>query len=63
MGDPAGVGPELAAAAWALSGAEALPPFCVVGSAAIIAAAARARGIEVPVVTIATPGEAAAHFD
>ncbi|MEL0210377.1 MAG: 4-hydroxythreonine-4-phosphate dehydrogenase, partial [Novosphingobium sp.] len=51
IGDPAGVGPELAAAAWALSDAEALPPFFVVGSARVIEEAARQRGLTVPVCT------------
>jgi 4-hydroxythreonine-4-phosphate dehydrogenase len=63
MGDPAGVGPELAAAAWALSGTAGLPPFFVVGSLRIIAAAAARRGLDVPIVGIAAPDEALALFD
>ncbi|NLR72584.1 4-hydroxythreonine-4-phosphate dehydrogenase PdxA [Novosphingobium sp. ERN07] len=62
IGDPAGVGPELAAAAWALSDAEGLPPFFVVGSARVVEEAARRRGITVPVCTVKTPDEVADCF-
>ncbi|OYU33472.1 4-hydroxythreonine-4-phosphate dehydrogenase PdxA [Novosphingobium sp. PASSN1] len=62
LGDPAGVGPELIAAAWALSDAEALPPFFAVGNRDLIAAAAAARGLTIPIVAIAAPDEAAAVF-
>ena len=51
-GNPAGVGPELAAAAWALRDSEGLPPFFVVGSARVVEEAARRRGISVPVYTV-----------
>jgi len=56
MGDPAGVGPELAVAAWRLAAGAALPPFVVVGSCAVIAAAARGQGV--PVLAVASPAEA-----
>lgn len=62
LGDPAGVGPELIAAAWALSDAEALPPFFAVGNRDLIAAAAGSRGLTIPVVAIAAPDEASAVF-
>ena len=62
LGDPAGVGPELIAAAWARRGELGLPPFAVVGGAGVIAAAARSRGPDVEVVTIATLDGAAAAF-
>ncbi len=38
MGDPAGVGPEVAALAWAARSEHGLPPFVVVGDAAAIEA-------------------------
>jgi 4-hydroxythreonine-4-phosphate dehydrogenase len=60
MGDPAGVGPELAVAAWALADGAALPPFVVIGSHAVLAAAARNAGV--PVVAVASPAEARAVF-
>lgn len=62
IGDPAGVGPELAAAAWALSDAEALLPFFVVGSARVVEEAARRRGITVPVCAVKTTDEVAGRF-
>lgn len=62
IGDPAGIGPELAATAWAQSEAERLPPFFVVGSARVIADAARRRGLDVPVCAVKAPDEVAACF-
>lgn len=62
IGDPAGVGPELACAAWALSGAAALPPFFVVGSKRVLEKAARRRGLHMKVRSITAPHEAAAIF-
>ena len=62
LGDPAGVGPELIAAAWSVREAEALPPFFAVGNRDLIEAAARSRGLAIPVVAIAAPDEAAAVF-
>ena len=55
LGDPAGVGPEIVAAAWRALKASG-PVFFVVGDAAAI----RAAGA--PVVAIADPGEVAARF-
>jgi 4-hydroxythreonine-4-phosphate dehydrogenase len=63
MGDPAGVGPELAVAAWTLAAAEGLPPFVVIGSRAVIAAAARQRGLDARVIAVSSPAEALALFD
>ncbi len=62
LGDPAGVGPELLAAAWARRTNDGLPTFFAVGGARLIAAAARQRGIAVPIVAIADPAEAEAAF-
>lgn len=62
LGDPAGVGPELIAEAWARRDRERLPPFFVVGGATVIAAAAKRRGLGIPVTPIASPAEAAAIF-
>ncbi len=60
MGDPAGIGPELAVAAWAAARAEALAPFVVVGSYEVLAEVAQAVGVSV--VAVATPAEASAVF-
>lgn len=45
MGDPAGIGPELAVAAW--RSRHELPPFIVVGDVGVMARAAHAQGVEV----------------
>ncbi|MEO1967277.1 MAG: 4-hydroxythreonine-4-phosphate dehydrogenase PdxA [Sphingomonadaceae bacterium] len=63
LGDPAGIGPELIAEAWSQRGSLDLPPFAVIGGAGVLVAAARSRGIELPVATVSDPGEAAAVFD
>lgn len=57
MGDPAGIGPEIVAKAWSVREAQGLSPFFAIGER---------RAIEKvwngPVVTIAAPDEARAHF-
>ncbi|WP_298290448.1 4-hydroxythreonine-4-phosphate dehydrogenase PdxA [Novosphingobium sp.] len=62
IGDPAGIGPELAAASWALREDEGLPPFFVVGSARLVEQAARARGLTGPVCAVTSPDEVAECF-
>jgi 4-hydroxythreonine-4-phosphate dehydrogenase len=62
LGDPAGVGPELLAEAWARRAEEGLAPFFAVGGAMVLAQAAAVRGIAVPVEAITDPAEAAAVF-
>ncbi|WP_309622409.1 4-hydroxythreonine-4-phosphate dehydrogenase PdxA [Novosphingobium sp.] len=63
LGDPAGVGPELIAAAWARREAEELLPFFVAGGAEILRAAAQTRGLYLPVTEIFHPAEALDLFD
>lgn len=63
LGDPAGIGPELLAAAWARRHEAALYPFFVVGSRAVIESAGASRGISAPVRVIGAPHEALAVFD
>ena len=62
LGDPAGVGPELIAAAWARREELALPPFVAVGGAGVLGAAAQARGLTVPLAEVAPAQEGAAAF-
>lgn len=62
LGDPAGVGPELLAEAWAQRANHRLTPFFAVGGARLLAAAASSRGLEVPIRPIADPAEAAGAF-
>ena len=59
LGDPAGIGPELLCEAWVQRNAQRLAPFFVVGSVAILAAAAAARGLTVPLRAIDSPDQAA----
>lgn len=63
LGDPAGVGPELIAAAWFARRVHALPAFCAVGGAGLLASAARARGLDVPVRRVESLDEAAQVYD
>jgi len=62
LGDPAGIGPELIAEAWARREAERLPAFFANGGAEVLAAAAKRRGIDLPVVPIVDVAEATAAF-
>ena len=62
LGDPAGIGPELLATAWAARAVHSLPPFFAVGGARLLADAAARRDLQVPIVRIADPAEAAAVF-
>ena len=62
LGDPAGIGPELLCAAWVRREAELLAPFFVVGSVAVLAGAAAARGLTVPLLAIDAPDQAAQCF-
>jgi 4-hydroxythreonine-4-phosphate dehydrogenase len=59
MGDPAGIGPELALAAWRASTPSA--PFFVLAAPAVLVAAARRVGFEAPIIET-DPAAAAAHF-
>jgi len=63
LGDPAGVGPELLIEAWARRGEEKLPPFFAVGGAGVLTAAARRRGVAVPIRRMARPSQATGIFD
>ncbi len=62
LGDPAGIGPELIAEAWERRKTEGLPPFFVSGGARVLSEAAQRRGLDVPVIAIDHPAEAADAF-
>lgn len=62
MGDPAGIGPELALKAWLARGAEVLPPFCVYGAAEMLLARAAQLHLDVPIVPVASAGDAIGFF-
>ncbi|WP_114520476.1 4-hydroxythreonine-4-phosphate dehydrogenase PdxA [Altererythrobacter sp. ZODW24] len=62
LGDPAGIGPELLCRAWLARDEQRLMPFFVVGGAKVLAAAAKACGLDVPINPITEPADAATVF-
>ena len=58
LGDPAGIGPEIVAAAWASRHGKNLPPFFAIGDRRSIAAV-----WDGPVETLSAPSDAAAVFE
>ena len=62
MGDPAGIGPEIALKAWAQRRASAVHAFYIIADADMMAARAKALGFDVPVHVITEPSEAANIF-
>lgn len=63
MGDPAGIGPEIILKAYQAREARSLPPFAVFGGPALLSRRAADFAIEVPVVAVDSPAEAARAFD
>lgn len=63
LGDPAGIGPELIAEAWARRKEAGLPPFFVVGGFNLLTAAAESRGTEIFTGLIQDPRDASRMFD
>ena len=62
IGEPAGIGGEIALKAWRARQAERLPPFFVLDVPARLTQLAAALGLDVPVRAIAAPEEAGAIF-
>jgi 4-hydroxythreonine-4-phosphate dehydrogenase len=62
IGDPAGIGPDIALAAFAARKRERLPPFVLIGDPAVLAARARTLGLDVAIVELAEIGEGPSHF-
>ncbi|TIX51591.1 4-hydroxythreonine-4-phosphate dehydrogenase PdxA [Alteraurantiacibacter aquimixticola] len=62
LGDPAGIGPEIIAEAWAYRKQLDLPPFMVVGGQHVLTSAAASRDIDLPVATISAPQDAESAF-
>jgi 4-hydroxythreonine-4-phosphate dehydrogenase len=62
LGDPAGVGPELLAQAWAQRAELDLPPFFAVGGRSLLAEAGQLRGLDLRVEPITDHREAAEVF-
>jgi len=62
MGEPAGIGGEIALKAWLRRRDDAVPPFYVIDDPGRLGDLARHLGWEVPVMAIATPDESVAAF-
>jgi 4-hydroxythreonine-4-phosphate dehydrogenase len=62
-GDPAGIGPDIALAAWMARRARALPPFCYLGSPATLSERARLLALDAPIRTVQSFEEARSLFD
>ena len=61
VGDPSGVGPEIAIAAWQAGDSGGVPPFYLIADPALIEARARLVGANVAIAET-LPGQAAHHF-
>ncbi|AZO12933.1 4-hydroxythreonine-4-phosphate dehydrogenase PdxA [Mesorhizobium sp. M3A.F.Ca.ET.080.04.2.1] len=61
VGDPSGVGPEIAIAAWRAGDSAGVPPFYLLADPALMEARARAIGAKVAL-TETLPAQAAQHF-
>ena len=62
MGEPGGIGAELALKAWLARRDEAVPPFLVIDDPARLTGMARALGLACAIVPIEAPGETFARF-
>lgn len=63
MGDPAGIGPELALKAWLSRNAESLAPFCVYGCVETLRARAMLIGLNVPIAAVTNAERARSAFN
>ena len=61
LGEPAGIGPDIAIAAWRRRVELALPPFYLIADPAFVARRAERLGLSLPIRSVA-PGEAAGVF-
>ncbi|WP_137390621.1 4-hydroxythreonine-4-phosphate dehydrogenase PdxA [Rhodoligotrophos defluvii] len=62
IGEPAGIGPDIALMAWQRRVLGRFAPFVLLGQSAILADRAAALGIDVPLQEVANPGDAAEIF-
>lgn len=62
IGDPSGIGPDVALAAWLKRDALALPPFLLIADPAQVAARAAHLGLDVPQAIIQSPEQAPGLF-
>ena len=62
MGDPAGIGPDIALMSWLERSRVPVPTFVLYGDPQVLLARARALGARVPIATVPGPREAATQF-
>ncbi|HJU32019.1 MAG TPA: 4-hydroxythreonine-4-phosphate dehydrogenase PdxA [Hyphomicrobiaceae bacterium] len=62
LGDPAGIGPDIALMAWAARARWALPAFALFGDPGVISARARALGLALPIAPVSAIAEAGTVF-
>src|SRR6516164_231973 len=62
IGDPKGIGPDIALMSWRERQRHALPNFVIFGDPDVLSARAHTLGLEVPIKTLASPTEAAGTF-
>lgn len=62
LGDPAGIGPDITLLAWLAQSHEPVPPFVLLGDAAVLAERAEALGLKVPIAPIAEAEAAEVRF-
>ncbi len=63
LGDPAGIGPEIIAGAYAARAEHKLPPFCVIGDIAVLTEATKRHGSVISVANVSHVSDAAEHFE
>ncbi|GFO82942.1 MAG: 4-hydroxythreonine-4-phosphate dehydrogenase 1 [Methyloceanibacter sp.] len=62
LGDPAGIGPDIALLAYQGRAAEPIPPFVLLGDAEVLAARARQLGLTTKIERVSEPGAASTLF-
>lgn len=62
LGDPAGIGPDIALLAFAARQSDPIPPFVLLGDETVLAARAEALGLSVSIATIDAPAAATSLF-
>ncbi|KIL97115.1 4-hydroxythreonine-4-phosphate dehydrogenase [Paramagnetospirillum magnetotacticum MS-1] len=62
MGEPAGIGGDIALCAWTRRKANAMPPFVMIDDSGRLRNVARRLGLDIPIRDVATPAEAEAAF-
>jgi 4-hydroxythreonine-4-phosphate dehydrogenase len=62
IGDPAGIGPDIALGAFSARKREQVPAFVLIGDPAVLTARARALGLDTPLAVVSEMGEGPSRF-